>query len=253
MKQALPRRQRARNPAYASSSLTPTSYVAPSQYYKLGSLRGVNGGRFADSEESPSFSDSITQRVVGSRFQEIPRSFADVYGPVPVGSRVHLEGGVLSTTPRLPLPPIPNPSQHGPNWVEHSGDTEADKEDRDWVDLMREPPIDFATPEEGTGQGERDRMIGASSPLVESPYMESPENMSEMGMLSFGRRPKIFGPSPSDQLDTFPLRSRRQDTSGSSDVPPPHLRLQSHPPFVRPMTGETFCVLPVQSLETVLK
>lgn len=264
-----PRRRRARNPAYASSSLTPTSYLAPSQYYKLGSLRGVNGGRFASSgtgnDDSPqSFSDSITQRVVGSRFAEIQRSSADVYGPVPVGSRVHLEGGVLSTSPRPRpsrmntaeregegVPPIPNPSRHGPNWVEHSGDTEEDKE---WVDLMKEAPIDFGRPEgedtegegEGESAGERDRMMGGrgrviSPPLVESPEEESqPEDtgMSELGVMHFGRRPKIFGPSPSDQHDTFPLRSRGQETSRTSDVPPPHLRLQAQPPFVRPMTGE---------------
>ncbi|THH13010.1 hypothetical protein EW146_g7167 [Bondarzewia mesenterica] len=229
--QATARRRRARNPAYASSSLTPTSYVAPSQYYKLGSLRGVNGGRLADEEQGgPSFTDSVNQRLVGTRFQEVHHNLG-VYGRLPLGSLMQLEHGVVSPVPTSePSPSFLDPRRYGPNYVEASGDTEGDArsqlgtdgidEREEWVDVAHEPPIDFSKDE---------------SPPVRRSLVQTPE-VDEIRTSKFGRRPKIFGPSPSDGMDMFPPR-RRGETSRASDLPPPHLRLQSQPPFVRPVTG----------------
>lgn len=256
------RRLRGRNPAYASSSLSPasyapTSYLAPSQYYKLGRLSGVNGGRFAEDEDAgTSFSDSVNQRVVGTRFQEVHRN-SMAFGRLPLGSHIRMSSsGLFSPVPPSePVTPIPDPSRYGPNYVEHSTDTEGYRsptsaasptygghaqqysqthaqqysqtettellndggvEDDDWVDLMREAPIDFSQ---------------------ESPQAQSPEpQASQRASFRFVRRPKIFGPAPSDNRDTFTLRTR-DAPERASEVTPPHLRVQRQPPFVRPLTG----------------
>ncbi|KAG5220622.1 MPN domain-containing protein [Salix suchowensis] len=87
------RGRRTLNPAFAASSLAPTSFVAPSQYYKLHGLRGVSGGRFGGSEYSyreedePPLSTSINSRVIGSRFQEVNRN-STAYGRLPMGTYV---------------------------------------------------------------------------------------------------------------------------------------------------------------------
>ncbi|KAI0041903.1 hypothetical protein FA95DRAFT_1610643, partial [Auriscalpium vulgare] len=247
------RRRRGRNPAYASSSLSPTSYVAPSQYYKLGHPRGVNGGRLADDDDrETSFTDSIHQRVVGTRFQEINRNSTHI-GQLPMGSHVRLEHGVLDAaspippiTPSEPLSsePIPDPRRYGPNYVEHSTDSEEyasfshehhavsqmnlsdlDIEDvlsAEWVDVAHEAPIDFSHSE--------------TPPLAPPTPTVAPEREQRGSMFAFVRRPKIFGPAPSENRDTFPLRAR-ETPERASDVQPPHLRVQRHPPFVRPLTG----------------
>ncbi|KAI0066505.1 hypothetical protein BV25DRAFT_1820469 [Artomyces pyxidatus] len=239
------RRRRGRNPAYASSSLSPTSYVAPSQYYKLGNVRGVNGGRLGDDEDpGTSFTDSVNQRVVGTRFQEVNRNSV-AFGQLPLGSHVRLESGVIDAVSHEheASSPIPDPRHHGPNYVEHSSDTEAyasfsdehhmpadtpltdlnfeDVLSADWVDIAHEAPIDFT----------RD-----STPPTAVTPQPLPERTSRASLFRFVRRPKIFGPTPSEYRETFPLRSR-EASERASDVPPPHLRVQRHPPFVRPLTG----------------
>ncbi|TFY70914.1 hypothetical protein EVG20_g2098 [Dentipellis fragilis] len=234
------RRRRRRHTPYTSSSTAPTSYVAPSQYYQLGSLKAVNGGRFTDEESGTSFTDSVTQRVVGTRFQEVNRN-SKIYGRLPIGSHVQLQHGVFTPVPAsVPSESIPDPRRYGPNYVtaasdaepefdpahlysEHAGEEHASQEQfaEDWVDVMHEPPIDFSHAE--------------TPPLLTSPELGA-DTTEDTSYFSWGRRPKIFGPSPSELRETFPLRGRHTESTGS-DVAPPHLRLQSQPPFVRPMTG----------------
>ncbi|KAA1467838.1 hypothetical protein DENSPDRAFT_770262 [Dentipellis sp. KUC8613] len=234
------RRRRRRHTPYTSSSTAPTSYVAPSQYYQLGSLKAVNGGRFTDEESGTSFTDSVTQRVVGTRFQEVNRN-SRIYGRLPIGSHVQLQRGVFTPVPAsVPSESIPDPRRYGPNYVtatsdtepefdathlysEHAGEEHASQEQfaEDWVDVMHEPPIDFSHAE--------------TPPLLTSPELGA-DTTEDTSYFSWGRRPKIFGPSPSELRETFPLRGRHTESTGS-DVAPPHLRLQSQPPFVRPMTG----------------
>ncbi|KAI0289715.1 hypothetical protein BC826DRAFT_591073 [Russula brevipes] len=55
------RKRRGRDPADASSSLAPTSCVAPSTYYQPG-IRGINGGRLANDDARTSFTDSVQHR-----------------------------------------------------------------------------------------------------------------------------------------------------------------------------------------------
>ncbi|KAI0275250.1 hypothetical protein BC834DRAFT_815275 [Gloeopeniophorella convolvens] len=259
------RRRRGRNPADASSSLAPTSYVAPSGYYKLG-IRGINGGRFTDDGSSrTSFTDSVNQRIVGTRFQEGAHESLP-YGRLPVGSPLRMtSSGVLDVVhePELELDaPIPDPRIHGPNYIERATeDTEpttlvspgaggtmrlpSSNGDDDWVDIGREAPIDFRyshTPSAGTPEP-----LPEPLPLPLPPLLPAADDTthSEPARASstfrFVRRPKIFGPTPSEHRSTFPLRDRLAGVGAGARAPgeevPPHLRVQRAPPFVRPLTG----------------
>ncbi|CAE6471377.1 unnamed protein product [Rhizoctonia solani] len=83
---------------------TPTSYVAPSQYYKLRNVNGITGGRITSSNDSLAF--RISQRVIGSRFQEVTRESIS-FGRLPLGSKVRVgHTGELSAVP-------PTPAVHG--------------------------------------------------------------------------------------------------------------------------------------------
>jgi len=229
--------------------------VAPSSYYKLG-VRGINGGRFADDDARTSFSDSVHQRVVGTRFQEGTR------GSVAFNRFGNLfrsnEGGVLDAVPEPqpelePDAPIPDPMVHGPNYVAHAIEEVTDPAtlyspgtdpthlpsshgDNSWVDVGREAPIDFRyshTPSTPSPM---------ALPNVLPPAPDVPlQPARASSIFRFVRRPKIFGPAPSEHRSTFPLRDRAgahvgEGTSRREEVPP-HLRVQRAPPFVRPLTG----------------
>lgn len=188
-------------------------------------MRGVSGGKFADipNERQPTFSDSINSRVIGSRFQEVNRNSV-AYGRLPLGSHVKLEkSGELG--PSSP-PAIPDHRRYGPNYTtdswfeqpieqgvypestipEESGNAAID--DEEWVDLMREAPIDWGSDYNGTPPA------GPSS-IRMRPRKEP---------VSAGRR------------ETFPLRNKTPGT-GEDGTLPPHLRLQPQQPFVRPLSG----------------
>ncbi|KDQ63154.1 hypothetical protein JAAARDRAFT_147164 [Jaapia argillacea MUCL 33604] len=291
------RKNRTRNPAYGSSSLTPTSFVAPSQYYKLGNIRGISGSRFDDpsSQEYPSLSDSVHQRVVGSRFQEINRNSV-AYGKLPIGNQMKLDKtGTLrrvESTPSSPIHEIPDPSFFGPNhgggvpsssfyqgypegqmmsddgrgmmtddgrglvlsddgrtqmfsddghsqsrygYAEthtqeaethtQEGERMSDGYDHDWVDLMHEAPQSFDPSPEGS---------------TTMPYHpQGGQWGDEMIPPVIPRPPRVTDTPPSDRRETFPLRMRSQPSGGLDEPPvaPPHLRLQSQGPFVRPISG----------------
>src|SRR6266404_92013 len=259
------RRRRGRNPADGSSSLAPTSYVAPSSYYKLG-IRGINGGRLADNDSRTSFTDSVNQRIVGTRFQEGSRLSA-AFSNLPIGRLFRTTpSGPLDAVPEPDLEPepelepepdaqIPDPRVHGPNYVPRGTEDTTDpatlyspgtapthltpSSDGDWVDVGREPPIDFRYSRTPSAPSIPSPM---AMPALLPPAPETPlQPARASSIFRFGRRPKIFGPAPSEHRSTFPLRDRPGafpgSASGPSDVVPPHLRVQRAPPFVRPLTG----------------
>ncbi|KAJ3830358.1 hypothetical protein F5880DRAFT_1067127 [Lentinula raphanica] len=212
------RSKRSRNPAFAASSLAPTSFVAPSQYYRLKGVSGVSGGRFADSlyGNDPSFSESIHSRTAGSRFQELPMNRdSSVYERLPLGSEVRVgETGVLTSVAagsHTSLP-YPDPRKYGPNHaLESSKDDEEDglrtlEEEPEWMELS-EPTPDIASVENGAAPA---------------------------GPSSF-KRPVKPESVPSVRRETFPFRNKDNNTADA--VPPPHLRLQPSQPYVRPMEG----------------
>ena len=264
------RRRRGRNPADGSSSLAPTSYVAPSSYYKLG-VRGINGGRFADDDSRASFTDSVNQRIVGTRFQEGSR-LSLAFGRLPIGSLFRTNAsGPLDAVPEPDLEEpepdvhIPDPRMYGPNYVPHGTEETTDpatlyspgsepaplatppSSDGDWVDVGRVAPIDFRysrTPSAPSAPSVPSVPSPIAMPhVLPPPPPDTPiQPARASSVFRFGRRPKIFGPAPSEHRSTFPLRDRGAGTdpgggSGPGEVVPPHLRVQRAPPFVRPLTG----------------
>lgn len=217
------------NRAFAASSLAPTSFVAPSSYYKLRGVQTFNGGRFSSGamvDRHQSLTDSINSRVIGSRFLEVNRNSA-AYGRLPLGSHVTVEkSGELGPTTNKGdwLPPIPDPRLFGPNnglavydemsANEHGVVSIPEEIDAEWVDLSAYPADD------------------------DSSFNGFPPDQA--GPSSFNHRPRApkSDPPPLIRRETFPLRyDNYQDPEA---VPPPHLRLQPSQPFVRPLDGLGF-------------
>ncbi|KAI0375116.1 hypothetical protein BV20DRAFT_960185 [Pilatotrama ljubarskyi] len=237
------RRRRGRNPAYASSSLPPTSYVMPYQFYKITDLGGISGGHFTDPERDlpssasrrsrqTSFTDSVSRRIVGSRFQEVNRN-SMAYGRLPIGSQLKVDNsGELSpvTASDSPVPDtglyeqdrhaswdttgfseaVP-PQPWYQNQQQHPEAIPEDEEpEEDWHDVAQEDPEAFQHAEEYPAEARRRprpprTRTGAGTPIEE-------------------------------HRETFPMRNRSGPTA-PEEVPPPHLRLQPRQPFVRPLSG----------------
>ena len=177
----------------------------------------------------------------------------------PIGNLFRLTpSGLLDSVPEPqhelelePDAPIPDPMVHGPNYVARTTEETTNPEtlyspgsgpmrlpssngESDWVDVGREAPIDFRYSH--TPSAPSPVALPHVLPLPpETPFQ--PARASSI--FRFVRRPKIFGPAPSEHRSTFPLRDRaRAETGGSgSEEVPPHLRVQRAPPFVRPLTG----------------
>ncbi|OJT15945.1 hypothetical protein TRAPUB_13369 [Trametes pubescens] len=242
------RRRRGRNPAYGSSSLPPTSYVMPYQFYKITDLGGISGGQFTDPERDlpssasrrslqPSFTDSVSKRVVGSRFQEVNRNSA-AYGRLPLGSPLKVDGsGELTpvtsehthvTGDEHDTDPVPyGYDQHSSwdtsgfrgsvppqDWLRHPHQHpdvihEDEEPEDEWHDVLQEDPEAFEHAEEYPVEARRRprpprTRTGAGTPIEE-------------------------------HRETFPMRNRAG--VATPDIPPPHLRLQPRQPFVRPISG----------------
>ena len=217
------------NRAFAASSLAPTSFVAPSSYYKLRGVQTFSGGRFSSSttvDRHQSLTDSINSRVIGSRFLEVNRNSA-TYGRLPLGSHVTVEkSGELGPAADKGdwLPPIPDLRLFGPNYGpavydemsvnEHGVVSIPEEIDAEWVDLSAYPAND------------------------DTRFNDLPPG--QVGSSSYIHRPRVPKPDPPPLIrrETFPLRYDNYQDPG--DLPPPHLRLQPSQPFVRPMDGLDF-------------
>ena len=227
----VPQQRRARgrrqmNPAFAASSLAPTSFVAPSSYYKLRGVQTFNAVRFSSGatvDRHQSLTESINSRVIGSRFLEVNRNSV-AYGRLPLGSHVTVESsGELGPAAYKGdwLPPIPDPQLFGPNYEptmfdemsvnEHGVVSIPEEIDAEWVDVSAYPAAD------DTG------------------FNDLPS-----GQAGSSRRPRVPKPDPPPlkRRETFPLRY--DDYQDPETLPPPHLRLQPSQPFVRPLDGLGF-------------
>ncbi|KAG6873836.1 hypothetical protein C0995_010448 [Termitomyces sp. Mi166 len=214
-------RRRRANPAFATSSLAPTSFVAPSMYYKLRAVR-ISGGRFVDSgiDQLPSIPESTNSRVTGGRFLELNHS-STAYGRLSISSPEKFgqfrPSSSVAPEENFPMS-IPDPRRFGPNYaVDDSMIDEVhefgvmpqqydDHIDNEWVDLG-------------------DQALQ---------QMESEPNGPIPGPSTSRRRPKKEETISSARRETFPLRR------DSTPVQPPHLRLQPVQPFVRPLDGLNF-------------
>ncbi|KAK0198749.1 hypothetical protein F5146DRAFT_918927 [Armillaria mellea] len=215
--------QRRRNPAFAASSLAPTSFVAPSTYYKLRGVHGISGGRFSDiKEDHAAFSNSITS---GDRFLEQNRRSqgSSFFGMSSYfRSNRSDELGMIRSRDELsmlsPIPEPPDPRKYGPNWLDSSDKDSYDVDkplppvEEEWVDVLQEQPGKYIASE--------------------------PNGDSAAGPSTFGHRPKREQPVSAGKRETFPFR--KKDNTEKLDIPPPHLRIQSSGPFVRPQDGIDF-------------
>jgi len=216
----------------------------PSSYYKIRNVEGVSGGHFTDPEDSQgrsralSFTDTITQRVVGSRFQEVNRD-STAYGRLPIGTPIQVNEAGQFVPPPPSTVQTPITPGFGPNYDPSSSETydesghydsffrRSDGPSRvtselgdDWVDVFHEPPQKFG-----------------DEPDYDEPLPIDPD-LPPFPPLKPRRRPQRQIAPPSDHRETFPLRIKRGRQSTNETLPPPpHLRLQQRQPFVRPMSG----------------
>lgn len=221
------RGRRRPNPVFGISSLG-GSFVAPSQYYRL---RGVNASRrltLSSFDNQPTLADSINQRVVGSRFQEVTRGdsrqalgrsvVVDENGELGPSSRRYsiiygpnhaFNGGDIGSTDLHPLPEIP------------------DSSDGKSKDLPRTP-----------GQETSDVADMSTSSLQEP--AAGPSNWQQQSMepvnLPAGRGPRIFmaqaarATPTSSRRETFPRRRTDDEETEKTGFLAPHLRLQHQQP-----------------------
>ncbi|KAJ6468959.1 hypothetical protein DFH09DRAFT_1344990 [Mycena vulgaris] len=245
-----PRRKRSLNPAFASSSLAPTSFVAPSLYYKLNRVKGVSGGEFGAEgavaeagEDNPSLSQTINSRLIGSRFQEVNRN-SGMFGRLPLGSHVRVDqSGELGPTGGIHTIDehgyfIPDPQKYGPNHGMESDDMDADGEEKgDWVDIFKNRPRAEDSIDNGPGPS------SPTSPFRRRARGSGSGSATATAVASSPREEHEQQPSSSTKRETFPFRRGKSEAGGTSDspgVPPPHMRLQPAQPFVRPHDGINF-------------
>ena len=215
----------------------------PSSFYKIRNVEGVSGGHFTDPEDSQprtgrsrelSFTDTITQRVVGSRFQEVNRDSA-AYGRLPIGSPLHVNETGQFVPPRASAAQTPVQG-FGPNYdPSTSGTYESGHYDSffrrsegqsrvtselgdDWVDVLYDPPQKFGN------ELDHENAFGGDTDITPFPPIRP------------RRRPQRPFVPPSDHRETFPLRNNG-GIQIHDDPLPPHLRLQQRQPFVRPVSG----------------
>ncbi|EMD41861.1 hypothetical protein CERSUDRAFT_120777 [Gelatoporia subvermispora B] len=227
------RRRRGRNPAFGSSSLPPTSYVMPSQYYKIRSVEGLNSGEFGEAtpespivhQRGPSLTDSFNQRVVGSRFQEVSRN-SEAFGRIPMGSQLMLdESGQLGPA-RLTESPVPDPYRTNQY---SSWDTTAFSDNMAQQPWFTRPPAEPIMEQEEPEEDWHD--ILQEDPEAFEHGEEFPRNTRRRP------RPPRAKAAPPGHRETFPLRHKKNGSVTTEEVTPPHLRLQPRGPFVRPLSG----------------
>lgn len=243
----------------------------PSPYYKLRGVEGVSGGQFTDVDadefgavhprrREPSLTDSINQRVVGSRFQEVNRD-STAFGRLPIGSQIVLEkngqmgpaaGGTGAFTSAggrlLTESPLPDTAPYHPQATHTSWDTAAFNEglppQQWWMAQQLPPPMD---PMEEAADEETQLSDDWVDVLHEDPEAYANTDVPPMATTTITAplrlrprppRAKNVGAATGEQVsrESFPLRSRGEGAE-TQEQPPPHLRIQPRAPFVRPLSG----------------
>jgi hypothetical protein len=239
---------RARNTTQGSSGYAPSSYMLPSSFYKLRRIEGVSTPLVSSTGElvspaEPSLADSIRQRVVGSRFQEVHNRPSVVWGRLPMGSYVRPdENGVLHPVEGASeVGYVPDPAHFGPNHdgrEENNNDASHLREESDWVDLMRERDENaenswYASAQSAPSEGPESTAVQTPRPRDQSMSLDAQTAAAQSDPQ---RRPLIWN-YPASHRSTFPMRPERYSELEPSLVPAPHLRLQSRGPFFRPVSG----------------
>jgi calcium permeable stress-gated cation channel len=200
-------------PSMRSTSKTPTTYLAPSSYYKLNGVKGVSGGKLSSendiqnvgrSDSAPSLGRAIRDRLTGTKFLENNRD-STLLGKLPIGTRMAVdEQGVLT-----PIEPTVGPNHPIQDTLGEEPTTSA-------------PNVDQTIPED-----------------QEMVYVDDasgiPHDQHANPSRARPRPPKAAIPPAS--RETFPMRSGGKGSATNTEEDPPHLRLQAHQPFHRPITG----------------
>ncbi|KAG8768390.1 hypothetical protein FRC16_007065, partial [Serendipita sp. 398] len=212
------------------SDKTPTTYLAPSQYYKLRGVQGAGGGNLGseqelsrvtkgeDSRRAPGFGEAIRSKLTGTRFLEVNRD-SSLHGKIPLGSKVAVdEQGVLS----------PIELSKGPNHGVPEDETHGEEPTTSNYDQRGHGGH---TPEEERTSLEDNELV-----MVDD-AADVPHDQHANPARARPRPPKQGrAPVPPSVRETFPMRDPKRAGSGAEE-PPPHLRLQSHQPYHRPISG----------------
>lgn len=211
-------------------------------------MRGINNGRiYSQSGDSPqggtpSFSDSVRSRIVGSRFQEFNQDHNYDREGLPIGSRITLQHGELAPAPHQPEHEAANTAYpYGPSYG-HDVDPSSGNEEET-----------AGSPENGTSEPKTSRVTSATdyaatilldpslnhftyddhheSPPETIPAASVAENGGQTTPQARGTQEKY----PPGRRETFPMRYRDNETQEEAQVPL-HLRLQPQGPFVRPLS-----------------
>lgn len=230
-------RKRHNTPAPGDSPL-PRNYVAPANYYKLRGVQGVNGGRM-EKDKRPPLTTSISQRLVGSRFQEMHRESIEA-GQL-LGGAVHIDdaGDVRAGAPRARTfsleqgpnhPDQPQPSTAATTDIEFAGrdGRTPTTGDISWVDTYR--PASPTAVGSSSGRPQHSR-FGTWGTLVGSTPTARALSPAVTEATTVRRAAEK---EPEPDRDTFPMRVAIDEPEA---VPPPHMRVQQQQPFVRPRSG----------------
>lgn len=202
---------------------TPTAYLAPSSFYRL---RDIRISQLSSQGNDDNLASRISQRVIGTRFQEVQRGSR-------ILSRIFSWG---SGSPPENLAGIGsmNPAQfsteqlrHGPN--EPLSGNVADNE----VLLPDESQTDNQGLDSVTEETQENPNLSN-----EDHHLESPGRIVSTEF-NYTPRPRWRqARGPLDRRSTFAMRLKPGHFDPNTDpIPPPHLRLQSQRPFVRPVSG----------------
>jgi hypothetical protein len=187
----------------------------------------VSDGRFVDNAGQPSLSESVSSHIVGTRFQEVNRD-SSAFGRLELGSLVPQED--VGAAGSSQLYPHPDPVYYGPNFtLDPAVVGEADEYGRRYRESSGDDPDEPHPEEEWVDLNQYNAT--QMTERRQEPY-SSPINI----IPAVRRRPKKEMSVSTSRRETFPLRNNGNGQS-VEEVPPPHLRLQTQGPFVRPLSG----------------
>lgn len=197
---------------------TPTTYLAPSSFYKL---RDIRTSQLLPQKDGDNLATRISQRIIGTRFQEAQRGTHILSRVFSWGSESRFEN-IAGLGSMNPAHFSAEQLRHGPH-EPLSGNiakNEAFLQDGLESDSRWLKPVTEESQEYSNVQSP------SRANSIECISQPRPRPRREQDRTSFDRR------------STFAMRLKSSHFASDTDpVPPPHLRLQSQRPFVRPVSG----------------
>jgi calcium permeable stress-gated cation channel len=219
---------------------TPTTYLAPSQYYKLNGVEGVSGGKIGSESEitgtargqgagnqSTSLADAIKGRLTGTRFLEVNRD-SSMFGKLPLGSKMIVdEHGMLN-----PVDPSRGPNQ-------------GYEDDEGILRVRQEPTSSTVDPSHSQQETDQTKFNPVEQTISEDHELVFVDDAATIPTDHYANpararpRPRKTEPSAAKHVsrETFPMRTAGKGPGAGGEEEPPHLRLQARQPFHRPISG----------------